>query len=431
MTELPLNPGQQAVADGFFDWLFTDERELCISGPGGVGKTFLMGNLIDRVMPRYYDMCTLLGDNPIYNEVFMTATTNKAAEVLGRSTSRPTETLHSFLGLTVYHDFTTGRTKITKRSDWETKYKKVVFVDESSMIDSRLRAYLLETAINCKIVYVGDHCQLAPIGEKISPIYADNLPFFELTEPMRNSGQPALMAICKQLRDTVKTGNFQPIQIVPGVIDHMDETAMLTEVKKLFGSTVNDNRVLCYTNDKVNRINRFIRNMRGMPTDLTVGEVAVNNSAVITKRFTLKVEDEFEILEIGPEVEHQVDGFQAARIMVRYLTLKGKHGIFNDVPMPTNREHITHLMKVFKQKEMWKPLNHLKNGFPDLRPKDASTVYKAQGSTYDTTLIDLTDIGSCFDPNVVARMLYVSVSRAKNRIIMFGNLPNKYGGLIK
>lgn len=431
MIDTPLNSGQQAVADGFFDWLFTDQRELCISGPGGVGKTFLMGNLIDRVIPRYHDMCLMLGDNALYDEVNMTATTNKAAEVLGISTGRPTETLYAFLGLTVFHDFSTGRTRITKRSDWETKHKKILFVDESSMIDSVLRRYLLETAINCKIVYVGDHCQLAPVGEKISPIYADNLPFFELTQPMRNSGQPALMAVCQQLRDTVKTGVFNPIQVVPGVIDHLDENAMLAEIKKLFGNSVNDNRVLCYTNNKVNRINSFIRNMRGMPADLTVGEVAVNNSAVITKRFTLKVEDEFEILEIGPVVDHQVDGFQAARITVRHLTLKGKHGIFSNVPVPTNRDHVNHLMKFFKDKEMWKPLNHLKTGFPDLRPKDASTVYKAQGSTYHTTFIDLSDIGSCFDPNIVARMLYVAVSRAKNRIVMFGNLPDKFGGIVR
>ena len=55
------------------------------------------------------------------------------------------------------------------------------------MMDSLLRKHLMESAVNCKIIYVGDHCQLAPVGEDISPIYKDSLPFFELTQPMRNA----------------------------------------------------------------------------------------------------------------------------------------------------------------------------------------------------------------------------------------------------
>ena len=38
-VELPLNAEQQAVADGFFAFLFNDEKEINLRGPGGVGKT--------------------------------------------------------------------------------------------------------------------------------------------------------------------------------------------------------------------------------------------------------------------------------------------------------------------------------------------------------------------------------------------------------
>ena len=38
-----LNPGQQAAADGFFEFLMSKERYMILSGAGGYGKTFLMG----------------------------------------------------------------------------------------------------------------------------------------------------------------------------------------------------------------------------------------------------------------------------------------------------------------------------------------------------------------------------------------------------
>lgn len=57
---LSLNEGQQAAADGFFQFLFDKGSELIISGPGGVGKTFLMGHLIDEIMPRYEDTLSLI-----------------------------------------------------------------------------------------------------------------------------------------------------------------------------------------------------------------------------------------------------------------------------------------------------------------------------------------------------------------------------------
>lgn len=430
MSDIPLNSGQQAVADNYFNFLFSDQKELCISGPGGVGKTFLMGRLIDQVIPRYYEMCTLMGIPRIYDTVSMTATTNKAAEVLGHATGRPTETLHSLLRVTVYNDFSTGKTKIKKKRDWAPIYNRVVFIDESSMLDTTMRKITLETLHKCKIIYVGDHCQLAPIDEAISPIYKDNLPFFELTQPMRNADQPALMAVCQQLRETVKTGAFRPIQVVPGVIDHMDEGQMLREVHRLFMDPSNQDRILCYTNDKVNRINEYIRRMRGMPSELTVGEYAVNNSAVVNEKMSLKVEEEFLVEDIGGVEKHEVNR-TGAKITVRYCTLVGRHGVFREVPVPVNRSEVAYWTKHFQGLKDWENFFYIKNNFPDLRPRDACTVHKAQGSSHQTVLIDLGDISTCYNRDTVARMLYVAFSRARSRVILFGNLDSRYGGLTR
>jgi ATP-dependent exoDNAse (exonuclease V) alpha subunit len=57
----------------------------------------------------------------------------------------------------------------------------------------------------------------------------------------------------------------------------------------------------------------------------------------------------------------------------------------------------------------------------DLRAAYAQTINKSQGSTYDQVFIDLDDVSKCRNPNQLARMLYVAVSRARTRVYFTGD----------
>lgn len=425
-----LNTGQTLAAEGFFEFLFSDDKELIISGPGGVGKTFLMGYMIDQILPRYFDTCKIMDMEPIYHDVVMTATTNKAAEVLGLSTGRPVDTVHSFLNLKVQDDYDTGKTVLSKTNNWMVYHHTILFVDECSMIDRDLRSMILEGTIKSKIIYVGDHCQMAPIKETLSPIYSSKLPFFELTEPMRNAGQKALQNLCAQFRDTVETGEFYHIQVVPGVVDHLTDEQMQAELDSVFLNRMTDSRILAYQNARVIDYNKYIRQVRNLPPQFQVGEFLINNNAIRLKNVMLKVEDEVmiydqrsgtEMIEIEPDVY----------LEVAMVTLKTKFDdLIYDVKLPVDHDHYRELLKYYKRTKNWNRFFHLKNFYPDLRERDASTVYKAQGSTFTGTVyIDLTDISKCHNPNQVARMLYVAVSRATSRVAFYGNLSPKYGSI--
>ena len=163
MTQL--NHQQEAIADSFLQHLFNKSSEMIISGPGGVGKTFLMAHMIDQIMPRYSAMCSMMNIKPEYTQVTMTATTNKAAEVLAQSTKRPAQTIHSFLNLKVQDDFSTGQSKLIKSGGFQVYQNQVIFIDESPLIDSQLYRMSQEALHDCKIVYVGDYCQLSPVME--------------------------------------------------------------------------------------------------------------------------------------------------------------------------------------------------------------------------------------------------------------------------
>lgn len=428
-SQLPLNQGQQAAADGFFKFLFSKDKELIISGPGGVGKTFLMGHLIDTIMPQYHDTCAMMGIKPEYDDVVMTATTNKASDVLGHATGRPAQTTHSFFNLKVMDDYSNGRSNIIKTKSWKVHQKLIIFIDECSMVDRQLLAMIREGTCNCKVVFVGDHCQLAPVHETRSPIYDQGLPFFELTEPMR-TGDPFLQAINLQLRKTVETGEFFPIQLVPGIITLLDDEQMEQTVNSLFANGAGPNRILAYTNQRVVDYNAHVREMRNITDTYVEGETLINNSAIQLSRGMLSVEQSVTITNLAPHT-HMEEVEDGVEFECRYATLNTSYGdVFNEVALPENKDHFTQLVNYYRKAKNWSRYYYLKNNFPDLRQPDAATVHKSQGSSHDYVFIDLGNISTCHNPNQAARMLYVAFSRARHGIYLYGDLASKYGGLI-
>lgn len=429
-TTPTLNQGQQDAADAFFQFLFSDEKSFRLSGPGGTGKTFLMQHFVDVLVPEYFEQCKMIGVEPAFDDLAICATTNKATEVLSQATGRLCHTIHSFLNLKVKNDFKTGKQVLSKKTTWKVHERYLVFIDECSMVDSELFALIHAGTHNCKLVFLGDHSQLAPVMERLSPVYRNQMSEAYLTEPVRNAEQPALMELCQQFRDTVETGEFGPIQIVPGVIDYVDDNGMMAEIETHFSEQTRDNRILCYTNARVEAYNDHIRDLRQLPPGYTVGELMVSNSAIAMKGTMLPVEAEVEITRLA-NTTSMIQVTPDTEMEVIQADLQATCGArFNSVYLPIDKDHFRELIKWFARKKDFSSMFGLKDTYPDLRPIDACTVYKAQGSTYDTVFVDLGDISTCPNPSQAARMLYVAVSRPRQRIVFYGDLAPRYGQLI-
>ena len=137
-----------------------------------------------------------------------------------------------------------------------------------------------------------------------------------------------------------------------------------------------------------------------------------------------------EIIKLDPEIE-EVQITSDIYLQVQRADLQNKFGdVYTRMPLPLDRDHYTKLVKYFGTNKVWDRYFHLKKTYPDLRPRDAATVHKAQGSTYDTVFVDLGDLSTCRDPNVAARLLYVAFTRARTRVVLYGNLVAKFGGII-
>lgn len=422
-----LNADQQAAIQKVFQFLMSDEKELSVSGPAGTGKTHLMKFIMKHTLREYGQACRLLGLPHIEFEIELTATTNKAAEVLQSVTGFAARTIHSFLSLKVKENFKTGKSDIIRTDGWTVHHRKLIFIDEASMVDSVLHGHILAgTDKTCKVIYLGDHCQMAPVMEKISPVYRDTRNTALLNQPMRNAGQPALMALCQQLRTTVETLKFKPIQEVPGVIDYVGGASAYQFIEDTFMKQNSGARILVYSNNRVQQYNQYIRDMRGDPDTFVPGEILINNNAFMLQGNMIQVEQEIILDEVDTTIfTHDID-FEQPEITLEVYTIRFHlpgSSVSYTVQVPHHQECFADLLKYFSRTKNWERFYWLKKTYPDLRQRDACTVYKAQGSTYHTAFLDLTNIGSCTQNDQLARMLYVGASRATTRLVLFGELP--------
>jgi hypothetical protein len=170
--------------------------------------------------------------------------------------------------------------------------------------------------------------------------------------------------------------------------------------------------------------------MRGLGNDYTVGEFLINNSAVMLGNATIHVEEELEIIYQGDTEMIQLEG--GVELEIIHTTLANRYNeTYRDVEVPVDRDHFDRLLKYYKSQKNWFMFYDLKKTHPDLRQRDAATVHKAQGSTYDTVFIDLDDLSTCRNPDQAARLLYVAFSRARRRVVCYGDLAEKFGGMTR
>lgn len=445
-TILELNADQAKAEDEFVDFLLDPiEKEMRLIGEGGTGKSYLVSKLITRSFAIYKENCKLLGLEPEYNDYALTALTNKAAQELSDATGLDVSTLHSFLSLALKSNYTTGKTDLKRTSNWTIRDKLILFIDESFMMDSPLLDELRMATMNCKIIFVGDSMQLDPVDAVSSPIADLQVRTAELKIPVRNAsnpdGSPApshLRDLCTLFRDNVAnqiaTDGRAPwpmIKLVPGYIDHVDDVGLRALLEGQFAVPNGRNAIAAFSNSRVNDYNNFLRGIRGQSHLLEKGERFISNDMYERNKFRIKNEQTVEIDDADPELTLIKLGDLDVPTQYVRITADPTRQIPVIIDRDFHKDAIRYTRKRAKDgHENWERYFRLKQDFADFRPRDASTVHKLQGASRDIVIVDLPNIGSCNFNIMTARMLYVALSRARYRVILYGNLPAKYGGII-
>lgn len=129
-----------------------------------------------------------------------------------------------------------------------------------------------------------------------------------------------------------------------------------------------------------------------------------NNPRILT-------DAQYTIRNIGNEEDH------FGMFKYRSVFLDGR-----PADVPVNSLQYNGVLKSLQRNKDWRTYFNLKERFVDLRDGTAITTHKSQGSTYDRVLINLNNFKRCPDKVMLARLIYVAISRARTEVYLYGQL---------
>lgn len=407
-----LSEDQEKAKDMFVKFLISPlEKVMVLQGYAGTGKSTLVKTLMDN-MQKYLKMARLVNPTMFEYQVQLTATTNKAAEALHQITGMEVRTIHSFLGLRVNKDFRTGQSVLTPR-DNTPEYGYILIIDEASMIDGPLLTTIFNKTENCKIMFIGDPAQLPPVKYTTTPVFDAKFTTAKLEKIMRQAAGNPIIELATQFRETVSTGIWTPFTPDGTHVVHMDreafDDAIVAEFTRPDWRHV-DSKVLAWRNETVLRYNHAINNKISGDPRFAEGDYAVCNKFVQCGKYSIKTDQMVYITTIEPDVEYK-------DVIGNWVTLDYQNRCFFPRSLAAKNERI----KQAKANDEIGLLMEIEERWIDLRSAFAQTVNKSQGSTYDRVFIDVDDIGRCNLGDMIARLMYVGISRARHNVYLTGD----------
>jgi len=416
-TDTPFTEDQEAAYDEVYDRLARGEQYTGLRGYAGTGKTYLVSRLVEQLVE---EDCT----------VTVCAPTHKAVQVLSDELGEvpvQMQTLHSFLGL---------RLQPTQDGEYELVpdggrdfTEGVVIVDEASMIGREEWTHIEESPIFVQWLFVGDPAQLPPVNEDPSP--ALDVPGPTLETIHRQAADNPILELATKIRRGVNGRFGSKFEDDKGVAITHDRDEFLDSVLRAFdtdafAADATHARVLAYRNKRVRRYNREIRAARyGTDADRFVeGEWLVATETWLHEgvpRLTNSEEIRVKTATVDTlEAENQSE-WKAWKLKVRtpgrgltrtaYVLHEDEFERYKEA-LERRRE------RAEKDGSKWDRFFELREQFARVDYAYATTVHRAQGSTFDTVFVDRRDLQACRDPDERRALLYVAVTRPSRRLAL-------------
>lgn len=368
--------------------------------------------------------------------VLFLAPTHKAVGVLGEQARRAgvvgqlgCQTLQSALRYRRSIDEVTGESVFAP--DWTReppiKDARFVVVDECSMISPELWDCLCQARQHWgfELVLMGDALQLPPVNCKTSPSFESATTSIELTEVVRHGGE--LAQCVRRLRDSLLAG--RPV-LLDASSERTDPDGELVAWLSSGGFLAHaleqlragrQAKLLAYTNDTVDWINDALR--RELLGEQAKEEYVAGEQLVVVKSY----EDFEEGHLLFAEEQVQITGVelvQHPRWQLHCYKLETDCGL--DVYTLGRRHRAAwrrkerEIVDDCRAKGKWGEVTRFREGFALLRPGYATTIHKAQGSTWQDVYLVQTDV-TARDWSQDRRferdqLLYVAYSRAAEHL---------------
>lgn len=387
---MQLNQGQRQALDTLTAAVIDRNQKLItLSGPAGSGKTTILKQLIKELK----DLAVLM---PEYLTTWhFTATTNKAVAALADAMG-PTvlvTTIHSLLGLVPYQG------KLKQRRDSTVQHNSIIVIDEASYIGEELAVFIARVIDKVSlIIFVGDSYQLPPVKDEISDIFDPMIiPQIELTQVMRQADGNPIQELSLDLRDVVKHHAEPNITLDDVNISWLNSDDFIKAFcNDCIISAPGAVRALAWTNHTAQHYNEQAALACNGRTEFHAVDIVVNNHFFKSSQQSIPTDATVHIYSTSPWYTER--GKTMRSITTSYGELTELHRDHN----ATAEQRLYY--------------------YPDLRYTYASTINKAQGSTYDTVYVDLTDLAKCSNRDLQLRLLYVAVSRARHKVVFTGDI---------
>jgi hypothetical protein len=249
---------------------------------------------------------------------------------------------------------------------------------------------------------------------KGAPVFEAKFAGAELTQVVRQAEGNPIVDLSTKFRHAVNTGEFFSFRPDGHHVAHLDRDAFNAKIAAEFTRPdwrYADSKILAWTNKCVIGYNQYVRNLAKGDPHFEVGDYAVCNSFVQLGKTSIKTDQ----LVLITEIEEDSECFG---VLGNYITLDYRHRVF----VPKSLEAKNLAIKKARALEEFSQVATMEASWADLRAVFAQTINKSQGSTYGSVFIDLDDVARCHNGNQLARMLYVAVSRAKDRVFLTGDL---------
>lgn len=473
ISTLNFTNDQRKAYDKLIDFINTEynpnDYKRALVGPAGTGKTYLVKALIKN--------CNLS-----YSVIGLAAPTHKACRVLGESINLSNikiNTLQSDLGFRLNFDidkFDIQNPPFDPKGRIKIGDYKIYIIDEASMINRGLVTFLEKTCKTnkCKIIYIGDQYQLAPVGEKYSAALK-GIETYKLTQIVRQDEDNPVKHLLSLLRYDVSHKTFTFLEYIYKNREQFDDSytkgycvCSPNQFNNIVYNNFNDEaltrnvdfaKVISYTNMAVSGWNKFIRNSIIFDAEksvITKNDLIISYVTIVNEfnDAIIKNSEEYIIKDIVNYVDpkYELKGF-----LIKFQAIHGGHITtplfvldYKDLFSIQKYVNISNTMiesaktsSIKLRAQRWKEYYSFKercllltnivnrNGktlfYRDLDYGFSLTAHKSQGSTFDTALVDVNDIvydkfGRPYtDAEEINRRLYVACSRCKNKLYL------KYG----
>lgn len=415
---------------------YTKTKRVILSGPGGTGKSTYFKGLIKSVLDKKYSVKVICPTHKSIRNLSGSETSNNSSYISTYCSFFkcmfdiliPNTSLLCNIPCCNNKEHSTIDEVINclrNESAFVSKTLDLLIVEEVSMLDHQMFQLLMRYTNIKFILFVGDSNQIPAINnscmeckECMFSIFDTKIPIIYLKEQKRldNKISQNLQTFTKNISSIPDVSNTKIKNILKTLLTSIFAVKSLDEVLPL------KSPIITYHVQRSHLINLILSNGR---TTFSKGDYVSLDSGGIDELPTGSI---CRILDIREEFFTCFVLEKGFRFIAYTLETKNDSYIINTIHPEEKEEYIAYCIKYRNKKkkyELFEVNRLIKEHLTTLDFAYSITAHKAQGMTYEEAYIDFQDMLTSKDTTLSCKLLYSSISRAKNNVTLI-TLPNHF-----